>query len=268
MDRQPRAAAQDRRLEQQADELGQPHDDAGAVAGDRLEPQDLLASARPAVAEIAEHAHGFEHFGIAHAAVDGAGRYHGVLVGGLQRLLGHRLVDEGESEQRDAAAQGDQAQHRVEHEHERQDQRRPGSVEEGENAGARQELAHRVEVAARLSGIGSDPVETGLELGGQYPLAQELVHPAADPHQDPGADHFQQGHHAQQSYRDQGQHQQGRFAPAVQHAVVDLHHVQRRYEHQQVDERTERRGHEEGAAAGGQGRLHFRFLFSHPVMLH
>ena len=30
-------------------------------------------------------------------------------------------------------------------------------------------------------GLASEPVKAGLELGGQYPLAQELVDPAADP---------------------------------------------------------------------------------------
>src|SRR3954468_9198033 len=124
-------------------------------------------------------------------------------------------------------------------------------------APVRKKLPHSVEVAARLAGIASDPVEAGLELGGQYPLAQLLVESVANPHQDPRTDHFQQGHDAQQCYRNQGQHQQGRLAPAVQHAVIDLHHIEQRYEHQQVDERTERRGHEEGAAAGGQGGLHF-----------
>ena len=36
-----------------------------------------------------------------------------------------------------------------------------------------------------------------------------------------------------------GQHQQRDFVAAAQHAVIDLQHVKRRHQHQQIDDRAE-----------------------------
>lgn len=64
---------------------------------------------------------------------------------------------------------------------------------------------------------------------------------------------LQHAHKGIQTDHDQGQHGQGHLVAGGQHAVVDLQHVQRRREHQQVDDGREYADAPEGALVGGKG---------------
>jgi hypothetical protein len=138
----------------------------------------------------------------------------------------------------------------MENEHDRQQDRRPGCVEEGEDAGPGQELAHGVEIAGRLGRAADLTIEHRAELGGHHAFAEFQVQLAADPHQNARSNDVEPGHDQQQSGGKPGQDEQRRFVPAGQHTVVDLHHVKRGYEHQKINERAEYRRYDEGTPTG------------------
>jgi hypothetical protein len=79
------------------------------------------------------------------------------------------------------------------------------------------------------------PARGGLE----HARRQARVQACADPHQHAAAHGFQRRHEQVRGQHEPGQQPQRGLVAAGQHAVVDLHHVQRRQQQQHVDEAAE-----------------------------
>ncbi len=98
------------------------------------------------------------------------------------------------------------------------------------------------------------------EEGLKDPLAQLFVEPGARRDQDPHADPFQPAEHQKEKDGDQREHQQRGLTPAHQDPIVHGQHVDRRHQHQEIDEEAEERGVQKRSPAGGQGPLQIRRL--------
>ncbi|MNH25926.1 hypothetical protein D3C79_859510 [compost metagenome] len=148
----------------------------------------------PALADRRQHAHGLDDFGVAQVVV-------GVVGGGQCRVvgLGQRFVRGLFGEVRQAredhrADHRDQPEQRVDQVADQQVDRRPGRIEEGEQAIAGQKLADLREVLQGLGRVAPGAVQVALEGGAEDALVEVHVQAIAYPDQHPGADHFQGGH--------------------------------------------------------------------------
>ncbi|MNZ55027.1 hypothetical protein D3C78_729450 [compost metagenome] len=246
LDRQQRAGAEDQRLQGDAHETPDAADVGRAVGRQGLPLEDAHVALEPAAADRRQHAHRLDHLGVAQVVV-------GVDAGLLRRLvgLGQRLArgdfgEHGQAHQDQRADQGDQRQDRVDQVGDQQVDRRPRRIEEGEQRIAGEELAHLRQILQGLRRISAGTAEVALEGGSEDALVQLHVEAVADTDQHARAGDLQQCHQHVQAAHQDGQHQQRGDVAADQGAVVDLHHVHRRRQHQQVDHATERAQRVEG----------------------
>ena len=126
--------------------------------------------------------------------------------------------------------------------HEEQDRhvdRDPGRVEEPEQSVAGEELAQGREILDRLGAGLTESTQIGVEHGGEQPGVERHVEAGADTHQDARAHHLQTAHEQIQPDHQQREDQQGHLAAAGEHAVIDLQHVERRRQQEQIDEGAE-----------------------------
>jgi hypothetical protein len=119
---------------------------------------------------------------------------------------------------------------------------RPGRVQDGEHALAADERAQLGQVAQRL-GPDRAPGERLANARRQHRLGQAPIEPGADPDQRLVPDRLEQAEHQQSEAGDHGQREQGLDVAARQHAIEHLKHVERRYQHQQINEQAERSDH-------------------------
>ena len=106
-------------------------------------------------------------------------------------------------------------------------------------------------VSKSRSDLAARPAEGGraVDNGGDDPSRHEAVEANAGPGQDPRPHHVETGERDQSNQQHDGQHQQGDLAGARDHPVIDLQHVERGCEVEQVDRQAEhQRGHEIPAA--------------------
>ena len=147
-------------------------------------PRHVIRMAlRPACAQAGEHAHGLDHFGVAQLALQVKidiergfgcglrGRDRAPVPEPRQRRLDQRKAD------RHPAEEG------VEEEQHADIDRRPGRVEEGEDAVAGEELPHFGELIERALRRRPRMAEVGLEAGVEHPRAEHRVQPDTGPHQ-------------------------------------------------------------------------------------
>ena len=130
----------------------------------------------------------------------------------------------------------------------------PRQIDDGDRTRAGQKAADLIEIADRLG-----PVR-GVTAGNREPdhramhrQREALVEHRSGPHHHARADQVEgplEGIGADQEDRKSNQR---RHAPAAQHPVVDLQHVERAGEHQQVHHAREQRNARERAPALAQG---------------
>ena len=205
----------------------------------RLADHGLAMAVQPAAFQPGHHAHRLDHLGIPQRAF---GKAHGDdVVGGRlgQRLAGGQLVDQGHGEQYHRTGQGDEAQHRMHDEHDGQEDRCPRRVEQRQQPLPGQERSERVQIAQRLGLPRAGITHRAFDQAGEHVGVQFMVQLAAQADQDAGAHMLQQRAGQDQAAGGHGQEDQRRDAARRQHPVVDLQHVQRPDQHQQIDEEAE-----------------------------
>ena len=135
-----------------------------------------------------------------------------------------------------------------------QEHRDPGQVDDGDRARAGQKGADLIEVADRLGAVAGVPAGHGqADHRAMHRQGEALVEHRRGPHHHARADqveHALEGIGADQEDRERNQR---RHAPAAQDPVVDLQHVERAGEHQQVHHAREQRHAPERAPALAQG---------------
>ena len=214
--------------------------DAGrAVAGIRLQREEAALASEPALAQVGQHAHGLDGFRVPEIARRvGAGRVSG-FGGGVEERGGQALVEVGKTEQGERGNDCEYAQPGAQQEDHQDMDRRPWGVEESEQALAREELPDIGEIAQTLAGIAATRTQVALEgrVKQARPELQVKRHAGAD--QRFGAHQLERGFEHVKSHHDERQHEQRDLVAARKHAVVDLQHVDRRDEKQQVDGEAE-----------------------------
>ncbi|MNE03033.1 hypothetical protein D3C80_955220 [compost metagenome] len=250
LDRQPCAQAQYQRLQGQAQALGHCADRCRAFAAEVLAQEKTVVQPGPALTHRRQHAHRLHDFGITQV---GASLLSGLLrqlPGFGERRLGQALVDPGEDRQQHGANQRHQPQPGAEQEHHQQVHREPRRIEKGKQRLASSELAQAGQVAQYLVRRALVAGQAGLVSGLEHPWVEAHVHLRAEADHHQAAHPFQQAHEGEQAEDHQAEHQQGHLVARRQHPVIDLQHVQRRRQHQQVDHRSEQANVGKAGAAG------------------
>ena len=257
VDRQQRAAAQHQRLQRQPHGFRPGGDGGDFLAGAVLQQQELLMLPQPAQAQVGQHPHGGDGLRIAQVAV-------GLLRGaqrdpaGLrERRLRHPLVEPGQQHQHDHPGAGQRAKPGVEQKNHQQINREPGRIEKGEQRIAGGKLAQVGQIVQRLPRQRVAGFQIGFEGGVVDPLIQAHIHLGAEADHHLAAHPLQQPHKQVKADHHQGQHCQRHAVARRQHTIVDLQHVQRRCQHQQVDHRGKQRDAPKSAPVCGQHAHHF-----------
>ncbi|MNH00255.1 hypothetical protein D3C79_594430 [compost metagenome] len=153
------------------------------------------------------------------------------------------LGEVGQAHQDQRADQRHQPQQWVDQVADQQVDRRPGRIEEGEQAVAGQKLAHLRKVLQGLGRVAAGAAQVAFEGSAEDASVEVHVEEVADPDQYAGADHLQGRHQHEQADYQQGEHGQGGDVAADQGAVVHLQHINSWRQHHDVYH----------AAEGGQG---------------
>ena len=141
----------------------------------------------------------------------------------------------------------------MEQEADREIDRHPRQIEQGDRSESRQEAAHILEIAQRLHAvapIAGDKREPHHRI--IDPRAQRLVEALANADENPAANEIQHALRGVQPGGEREQHDEGRHAAARQHAVVDFQHEHRAGKHQHVAHAGECADRDERAATGGK----------------
>ena len=134
--------------------------------------------------------------------------------------------------------------------------RKPGRVEQREDADARKKAAQRGDVAQSVN-VRCMARHTGAcEQVGQHAGAEEPIEGKAGTGEQARPQDIQQQHEPEGTDGPRGEHRQGRVAAGSQYAIEDLHHVQRRRQHQDVDDEAEEPGVQEVGPEAGEQRMH------------
>ena len=208
-----------------------------------------LRSLIPALQQAGHHAHGPHHLGVAQAHVG-----EGVVARRRGTRLRHRalhapLAEDGQGNEHDRRRQRKRAEQRMQEENDEDIDRRPGQIEDGMDARPGDELPEGVEIAQGLA-------RRRRALGGRFHGRREHapghlpVEAHARPREHARAHEVEAGERDEREEQHDGQHHQRDVARARDHPVVDLQHIERCCEIEQVDaEAEDQRGEEIAPAA-------------------
>ena len=248
------AQPEDHRLQQEPQHLRGAAEAAGDVAQAGGGRDIAVVDPGPALPKRTAHSH--RHDGLAAAAL----RLHHdraparVLRERLGRGAAGALGQQGHREEGDGADRRRHPEPGVDEETDGQEHRDPGQINNGDRARTGQKAADRIEVADRLGAVAGVPAGHGqADHRAVHRQREALVEHRRGPHHHARADqveHALEGIGADQEDRERNQR---RHAPAAQDPVVDLQHVERAGEHQQVHHAREQRHAPERAPALAQG---------------
>jgi hypothetical protein len=175
---------------------------------------------------------------------EGIGAIAGIL-GRLQRFMGQRFVQDGETQHDGGAHRRHGAEDRVDEEQQQQIDGNPRQVEGEVDAGSRHEGAELVKLA-KLLGAARVAVARGAgDKRLEDPPRQQGFQPDATADQELRAQGVERRHGDESEAKDDRQQDERRHVLAHQHTVVDLHEIERRAEIEQVDGAAEQSRHGE-----------------------
>ncbi len=158
--------------------------------------------------------------------------------GGPALLLpGDEIVARGEAEQDDDARYGQNSEGRMKEPNEGDEHHRPRRVEECQHAFAAEEIAQVGDVLRPR--VPATPGQAHVHGVAHHGSAELAVYPDADPAQDQPARLLQRAVDNDGEERGERQPQQGVHRAARQHPIVDLKHVDRSHQQQQIDHAAE-----------------------------
>jgi hypothetical protein len=236
------AEPQDHRLQQQPQHLR----DAAKAAGDVAHAPDgadvAIVELHPALRQRRGHGHRRDGLAAVPTRLE-HGRSHGGIPGGrLRRQAAGTLGQQGHREQHDAASGRSEPQPGMNQKADRQEHRDPGQIHDCDRAGAGEEGPDLIEVANRLRPLARMPVgDREADHRGVRAQRQALVEQRRRPRDQARADDVEHALERVSADQEHGERHQRRHAAARQHAVVDLQHVERAGQHQQVHDAGEQR---------------------------
>ena len=161
----------------------------------------------------------------------------------------HPLVRQRDGDQDQPARDGQHPHPGMEDEDGKQEERRPGQVEEREEHRRGQHLPDRIQIAQRQCGgrVGGEK-RAAAQRGAEDARLKHRLKPRREPRHHPRPDRVEQAHHREKEGHQHEKRQQRFFRPAAKHAIIDLKHEERPGQHQEVHEgRKQRDGPEQPA---------------------
>ncbi len=243
------------RLQQQAQHLG----DAAVGAGDVARAPDigdiLVVGARPALRHHISHSHRADGLAVVAVGFSEARAQRALARGVAGGRAAGALRQQGHREQDGAARGRRQSEPGLDEEADEQEYGDPGKIDHRDRSGAGQERADLVEVAHRLERIAEMSCAGGeADDRAVHGRGEPLVEQRRGAHDHARPDHVECGLEAVGADEKNRERDEGRDAAAGQHPVIDLQHVERAGEHQQVHDAGEQRDAPELLAAVAQRR--------------
>ena len=248
------AKAEHHRLQQEPQHLRHAAERARDIAQAGGGADVAVVDPAPTLRQRPGHSHC--HDGLAAAAL---GLHHdracpGVLRCGARGAAAGAFGQQRHRKQRDAAGGRREAEPGMNEETDVEEHRNPRHVADGDGAGAGQEGADLIEVTDRLRGLAGMPGRNGKpDHGAVHGQGEALIEQHRRPDDDAGADQIENTLECVGADQEDREGDQRRHAPAAQDAVVDLQHVQRAGEHQQVHDAREQ-GDARRTRAGNRAR--------------
>ena len=249
LDNEVGADRQHRRLQRHAQRAGEAAHAACDVARPLMGSDVTSSVLRPLPGEAADHAHRMQDLRIAAAGFGEAGAPAGERRDLDRRLADLDLGDEGDDDQDEGSDRRGEADQRMEQVADAQVERHPGQVEQRGRTATGHEIPDLFEVADRLEAVHLGCPERQLDQQVIDSAVQRLGKPAGDPDEDPIAHDVQDGLEAVEAEGQDAERDQGGYAAARQHPVVDLEHEKRAGEIQNVEDGGKQRYPEIGGAA-------------------
>ncbi|MNK84183.1 hypothetical protein D3C87_1040240 [compost metagenome] len=191
---------------------------------------------KPAIAQRPQHTHGLNGFGVMQMAGGQLAGLLGTRGGFAQRFFGHGLIQPGQRNQQQSPRRGKNAEPDVEQINHQQVHREPRRIEKREQRRAGDELANMCQIPQRLSRIAFAFEQVALERRPIDPQIEPSLQLTANTDDDETADSFQQTDKGKEPDNHQRQHDQCCFILRRQYPVIDLQHVDRGRQHQNVDQ--------------------------------
>ena len=119
------------------------------------------------------------------------------------------------------------------------------------------ELPQCRQIAQHLRRVGGTFAQIAFEGSSKNPFAQTIVNSRAHPDHHLAPYPLKRAAQHEQAQDDQAQHYQRSLVPAGQDAIEDLHHVDRRRQHQEIDHSAEQRQAHEYLPVTQQGGIKF-----------
>ena len=257
LDHQPGADAEDGGLQEEAEGLGAGREAGEDAPGAGESGIAAVEHTLPAAADSFAHAQGLQDFGIARhlGGAQGAGALE--LFALLRQARGGALVEGGGGDEDDRAEDGPEAEQRVEHEQHDQEERAERGIEHGAGDGAGDEAAELAQVADRAIG-GAPRIGEALGHGGGGGAgAEQAFEIGGGNAEQAGACPFEYAERAVEDEDENGEGDEGRDRLRGEDAVIDLQHVERAGQHQEVHEQAETADMPEHPARGAQGAGEF-----------
>ena len=249
------AQTEDHRLQQEPQHLRYAAEGAGDVAQAGDGRDVAVVDPCPTLSQRPGHSH--RHDGLAAAAL----RLHHDLSACPRparpraRGAAGAFGQQRHREQGDGADQRRHAEPGMNEETDGQEHRDPGQIDDGDRTRAGQKAADLIEVADRLGPIAGVAARDGeADHRAMHGQREALVEQRRGADHDARADQVEGALEGIGADQEDRKRDQRRHAPAAQHPVVDLQHVERAGEHQQVHDAREQRHAPERAPAIAQSR--------------
>ena len=253
------AKAEHQRLQQEPQHLRHAAERARDIAQAGGGADVAVVDPAPTLRQRSGHSHC--HDGLAAAAL---GVHHdrahpGVLRCGPRGAAAGAFGQQRHRKQRDAAGGRREAKPGMNEETDVEEHRYPRHIADGDGAGAGQEGADLIEVTDRLRALAGMPGRDGkADHGAMHSQGEALIEQHRRADDDTRADQIENALECVGADQEDREGDQRGHAAAAQDPVVDLQHVQRAGEHQQVHDAREQSDAPERAPAIAQGGCHVR----------
>ena len=238
-DHQQGTQSEHRGLQEQSQRTAGGRETAAQIRHAQIPDQNRVTRPCPARKGRLAHSKGLHHLGLGLDLVAEPVHLDLRLLSLRQRLTGCQLIGQCQQNQHPAAAQGQIAQPWVEQGNSHQENRHPRHVEHCHGDRRGDQPLHRFEVAqpvrCTVAGLSRSLPQHRLE----HAAIQPGLKPCPDPRHHPRAGVIKERHDGIEKRHKRRQcHQRGNRA-ACQHPVIDLQHVDRPGQHQQIGENAE-----------------------------
>ena len=241
LDHQQRTDRQRRRLQQHAEAFGKGRHHFGDIAGALPRCQSRHMHLPPKVGQTPLHPQCIDHFTrpprrFAKLSFSAVLRHRQA-----QRPFGHHPPGHGRHRHNRRPGQRQKAKPRVDQEQDREIQRNPRHIEQAQRRRAGHEAAHDAQIAHRLIALGQ--IGGGVAAPGTGQPDPKRLGPQCQiqrqrgARHDAGAQEFVKAQKGVKHHHNGEQPHQRRQRPAAQHPVIDLQHIDRSGQHQDVDGR-------------------------------